>query len=1278
MDVYPEEYITHEAPLLVVSGLGSPERHWTIPPYPLLENGPCVTSSLPSITAPIADHLIDYFNKNDAAGMWCGRPERGVKGTRPVFRIRTVGRAYRLPPRKANSPSPSSPTSPTDDSYPTRSLHSPISPLSPDSPLYPDGVFLHIWLRKHQSLLPAVFTAFHELYVETDDVNQQNLKDNEIIASINLQRKHFLSASSGSLTQVSSVGSDELRSSGHRTKFVAVIISGGSILSSPNIEDRLSFIRRNTNLTTNATFFFLPKNSSPVELEQFVSSLLATLYPGAIEYYREMTKHSRRKRNKGSIPTPTVPTARALSSQAWILRYEIKLGIFAEFRQEMDAAGKNYETAYEKLFTEVFESTSSWTERWSEARLLSDVLTLRMIRCNLWNANYVAAKQRWSYHMKRTRDILDRKGKGTETYGFAAWLSRWNKCLAELIQSGNLPVFTTEISGAVRPPLIGLDTIEHDSPAIYAEALAIKSTNRHLSNMEILHHAGFYYLAASEWIKTRKARVSKISRDDWSSSDLHDTYLCPQPQEEAKTDHAALEISLLLSARAEFELRKQRRMADSITYRLVQLKMPRASEIPDLWCEILKDLRKIAPGYRKEGWWEFLEDVLWRILECGKCEGDPIAIITAAFELMCTIVFKEKEGWIYDLGCCLNGLVLKDKPMAVVRAREVVSMLSVSYTFESSAVHVGQTVHSQLTLSSSAHPSSAPLVFSELEITYEGGLKTVIIKHDPLIVEGTCGAPIQLVDLKGRLQEDHSLIDSVAGSATTSSKTYLVTNADLSIYPGQTKVYELSSILREVGSAKIMQATFGILNERFGLDLIFMLGEDATPSLVHPLPTKKVLSTNGGNALWWISSEDGTPKKRPIRAAQPERLIILPRPPKIEVFPKGLEKGTFINEVVKVELEVMNGEDEDADVKLSVKLHGWADENPPEIGWVSNDGSKSMTTTSAYNLGILVANSKSTLWFSFVSSSIPIDCTMEIKVQYHLLSDPETPIEKTATVDMPITNPFHPTFDFSPRVHPEPWSDYFSLSDDLFNKVNTNNENTPHMNGITQRWCLTTTVLAVGEDTIIVEGWELPMHTVEGGADCSISAGEQKPMLLNPNQSINLPFILDIQKYTFEDRSPSTIDTSLSLHWRRTSESPLTTTTLPVPRLFIPLREPRVLASLPSNPSTIGVLPLSYTIENPTNYFLTFSVLMETNPDFAFSGPKQTNIQLLPMSKSTLKYRLYPYVRNAWIKPSLKVVDRYFNKALKCSPGSEGMGMDKMGLVVWVSGDFGNMVDKSL
>jgi hypothetical protein len=511
-----------------------------------------------------------------------------------------------------------------------------------------------------------VFASFYSLYTETNDGGIQSLEDNKIITSINRTKKHFLASSNSSLTSASAIGSEEMRSSGHRTKYVVVILTERSIMSSSHIDTRLTAIRRETNLSTNVTFFVLQSNVSPVEFEQFVSGLLVTLYPGALEYYRELSKHSRRKRNKGSIPPPTIPASRALSSQAWTLRYEFKLGVFAEFRQEMDVAARNYETAYEKLLAEVFETTSSWSERWTEARCLSDALTLRIIRCNLWLNNCTVAQQRWSYHMSRIRDILDRRGKGTETYGYAAWASRWNTCLVELLRLAKLPVFTTSTLSSTMIP----GMLDSRLPAIYVRPE--KATER-LTPQEFLHHPGFYYYRAAEWIKVREERSKTINLDDGMNS--YDTYLCPPPKEERLVDYITQRISLLTLAKIEFDLRQHTGMVNAILYQLASLKMVKAKDSPELWADALKDLQSIAPSYRKDGWWNLLEDILWKILECSRRGGDASSVVLTEFELMCNSVFTKRSDRKYDLSRCLDDLGISSvKPTIVAMAGDVVNI----------------------------------------------------------------------------------------------------------------------------------------------------------------------------------------------------------------------------------------------------------------------------------------------------------------------------------------------------------------------------------------------------------------------------------------------------------------------------------------------------------------------------------------------------------------------------------------------------------------------------
>lgn len=52
------------------------------------------------------------------------------------------------------------------------------------------------------------------------------------------------------------------------------------------------------------------------------------------------------------------------------MRYEFEMGIFAKFRQEMDAAGRDYDSAYETLLEpELLDSVSYRSPRINEMRI---------------------------------------------------------------------------------------------------------------------------------------------------------------------------------------------------------------------------------------------------------------------------------------------------------------------------------------------------------------------------------------------------------------------------------------------------------------------------------------------------------------------------------------------------------------------------------------------------------------------------------------------------------------------------------------------------------------------------------------------------------------------------------------------------------------------------------------------------------------------------------------------------------------------------------------------
>ncbi|KAF8473879.1 Gryzun, putative trafficking through golgi-domain-containing protein [Kalaharituber pfeilii] len=1279
MDAYPPSYVEHNVPLLVLSGLRSTTDDAAQAGAPTH-----IACPIPPLDTPLANTLLRCFLATNASGIWSGKPDRSqrTRGPAPVFRIKAVGRDYYFPPRKANPPPLAAPTSPTPEALPSRTLHSPLSPHSPQSPLFPDGVMTHLWLSKHQDLVPAAFISCFELFTEAADSATQAQKDNELIKAINDLKRQFGTSTS---TNIAGSGSPT-ETNARRTRFAVIIISEKSVLHSPEIDERLGIIRRATGLDNNSTFFFLPSPSTPIEMQAFAKNVQLRLFPSCLEYYRDLSKHCRRKR-KNPIPSPTVPpttASTALSDAGWGIRYEIKLGIFAEFRQEMDAAARSYETAYESLISNIFSVTNSWSERWNEARLLVDMLTLRAVRCALWLESWTGAVRRWEYHIKKMRVLIDIKGKGTETYGFAAWMAIWNRAFAELIQAANIHIFAPvapEASNALVPSVVTNPDMQVYAPPEKAIQLSDK-----VRPQEHLHHSGFYYLAAANYAADRHTRILK-----YAEAEPYDDYLCYPPNEEStKVDHYGIQIELFELAKKEFTSRGQKRMADMISHNIARLKVERAKGT-DLE-ESLALLRELCTGYRQENWIPLLEEVLWRMVDCSKRSGDSSAQIVAELELLSSR-FQKRPGWTYDLMKCLeatkNGIV---RPVITLREEDVIPFFSASFTFKTPEACVADAVVSQLVMASNAHKGSAPVVWSRIRINIEGSMKAIILTHESTtLLTPPDTHNIRYIDIQGKLQEQ-ILNSDKATHSPSSPKAFLKAATDLSLYPGETKIIELSTILREAGEAKAITAVFELSDERPRLEIVVELqlynegwtddlGIGKNVGFGSRNRSHGEITLSGGNSAWWMKDRQGRFRKKPVRSEQPASLRILPKPPKIDLVFAGLHIPAFLDETIEVKFEICNYEDEEAEASLQVTLIGYPEGQGPPITWISSDDKPELETTSLYPLGTISTSSRVPTRFTFPVHTL-LDVAVEIAIHYHLLSDPETPIIKIVTLNIPVVSPFSIGHEWNPRVHPDKWPSYFSLSDDLFAP---DAQAQPKPTGLTQRWCLTTLITTVqtsqehmggtetegGRTALVVDEWELVVSDVGNGAHCSVlqAKSEGLGIVMNTSKPIEAPFILDIQRLTFEDRRPTHVDASLYITWRRGDSTSLNTSKIPIPRLFIPGSEPRVLAVAKKAPNPPHHILLDYCIENPTNYFLTFSIVMEANEAFAFSGPKQSSLQLAPLSKVNIRYHIWPFVRNAWIRPVLRVEDKYFNKTLRSISGGERgtMTIDKeKGVVVWV------------
>ncbi|PWY81793.1 hypothetical protein BO70DRAFT_315091 [Aspergillus heteromorphus CBS 117.55] len=1263
MDAYPEDYVAHNLPFILLSGLESSSDDDQQPvraDYPLLKDkGVKIYSDFQPLSGSVAEELRRVLLEEDASRVpWEPRDDAYADPSKFEYRIKSIGRSYSLPPRKADPPPASPPTSPTtgQDNGTSRGasvvLHSPISPLTPSSPTFPDGLLTPLWVTKHQNIVPAaVINCFPFCF----DPNMSSLRDNQLKIEINGLKKQW-------------------SSSGYKTRFIVVLLSeesNGNYVA--DAEDRVAGIRRATNLDQKS-MFLLPSDATLVELKEFATSLLSLLQPSVMEYYRDLSKHARRKRNRGNIPPPTAPptsgTSQTLSTQGWNVRYEFKLGIFAEFRREIDASLRNYESAYETLFgQEVFEYIAGWNPRFNDARMLGDVLAIRIIRCLLWTGQTTPAVRFWVSHRNRSKDIVDRRGKGTKNYGWEAWEARWSMVMGQLVRQANIPQFTS----------VGIPQDQFEEQySIFVPRDKSSSIQDMYLPWEQLHHEGYWIYRAAQHTEYRRTWAEQIPEDDRmppgqspasqiaNKAYLYDTYLVPEPHVEAPQpgadgfNHSLLRLDALKAALEEFSKRDQHRKTESISLEIAQEYMRMGS-----WPEAYEVLRPLWPTltWRRSSWWQLMEQFGWALRECAFRLHDSDMVLRVDWELRHS-VFQPRADWHYDLHESLEGIPsVKPKPSVVLRAEDVISSVTASFVFQKSEGNVGEPLQGQLVIKSCGQSSAKPIRFSEIKVVFEGCLRPIKLQSDHnLIADSTTPCTSMSPSLRDPSKaEGPSSIQS-----PTSGLTALTGIADLAIGPSQTKVYDLTCIPREAGESRVASITLAIEEENFDL-----------ASAITDLSPRE--------SYWWQRTSKGLSRRRVGKGRDTGRCKILPKPPKIRIELLNLRETYYTNEHIILNVAIHNEEDEPADVSVETRLFG-RPESAAKIRWFGEKGSLEAhgsgesTPTEGIShyikrpIGVMERSSHREVAIVLTDTSDASDYEIELSTVYNLVSDIQTPIIATVRVGVSIVRPFEANYEFLPRLHREPWPDFFSVDDDLLAQGED-----PTPGGLQQRWCLNSKVVSFALEPLVIEKMSLVLLGLNGAATCHLGSEEvvsPEVAEIHPEELRESNFILDLQKAILGDRRPTALTLALEIQWRRsaaddgslTDNSALTTSTLAIPRFVIPAGEPRVLASAKASSTLSGLIHLDYTLENPSMHFLTFNLTMEASENFAFSGPKTIVVQLVPMSRHVVRYHLLASKRGLWIQPQLLVVDTYFNKTLRVLP-TEDMRSDKKGILVWVDAE---------
>ncbi len=132
---------------------------------------------------------------------------------------------------------------------------------------------------------------------------------------------------------------------------IVLILPSHSASEDGHVEERLQFIKRHCGLEPKVNLFTLVRDVTEDNYTKFVKSLSKGLAEAVFLYYKDQEKRIKKKRSKiGNISRVTGgQTQKVLSTQGWLVRYDFKLAIFAEFRGDSEASVKFLESAYYTL-----------------------------------------------------------------------------------------------------------------------------------------------------------------------------------------------------------------------------------------------------------------------------------------------------------------------------------------------------------------------------------------------------------------------------------------------------------------------------------------------------------------------------------------------------------------------------------------------------------------------------------------------------------------------------------------------------------------------------------------------------------------------------------------------------------------------------------------------------------------------------------------------------------------------------------------------------------------
>ncbi|KAF9185891.1 hypothetical protein BGZ51_002352 [Haplosporangium sp. Z 767] len=963
MDTYPPEFVIHLQPTLIVTGLLPPEdasKHEinaaeknssdvqpTPSQKPVAQSGQQQHTSNPALEAQKAAMLHAMLSKNNVS-YWDNT--KGLAGS--LFYVIPEYRSYILPPTRKF----------LQQTGQQHLISSSFSPSWPTSPLYPDGLITPLWIRRHREQIPSVFIAFVDLWDResalakgSDGDNQRGFSDKGPLGVIDpAEREHDIVLAQELL--------ERRKASQERgVKFAAVILLQRSHMEDPSIEDRLTFVRKSAGLDIKSSFYALgPSNNQ--EISEFAVNLQRSQYEGSMNYYKEQVK--RHKKKKSNLPATTASVKplqphgmgggqqlaqqqqlqqqplQGLSVQGWMLRYEFKMGMFSECKQDIDNAVKHYESAY-GLLIDMFAVTSTITpgasgiqartKRWAEAKVLADCLCLKICKFHL----YLDAPSTALFHFRRHLIVFKAFSEswrmGDDSFEYWAWLGKQYRVFGDLIDIGTKSGF--------KLPVPSPGSVVYGSFAGMTEGA--KDLNK-FSGIGLGSGTTGFGIGPSGDAFMYGGNVGGGRGGGTHGPGAGINPLLSLSAERA-IDHLALTIELLTKSYEQFKRYKAGRMTLSL-----------ASEIAGTYYSAgkfemaLKFFERIGKTYRKEGWNLILTSILKWSVQCAKELGYWENVVEYLIEMLSPDMptTEEKRQSIFDELICIlytdnhpSNTVIH-KPL-VLSMPQINSFVACTVQFQKKTAFVSSGSKFQVQLSTQGGQGALPGPFRISYIHVE--FTDSALNHwfeDPRSYTQE-DAPED--NVKGIRAKDHKGM-SIEWKDCRNCTLEQITSKDdeqklrkawkkvvsLDICPFETKVLEGIIVPESEQTVRVVKVTLGIVTAHWNVALEFP-SQDLTHDPNNAESQQSIMPIHGEpSRRQWLdiveTSSDSEPTTK-LRfrnldngPRQTPAIRVVPRESKVEI--KTLFKSpAYLDEYLAVKIKVRNGETCPVAMEMDVELH---------------------------------------------------------------------------------------------------------------------------------------------------------------------------------------------------------------------------------------------------------------------------------------------------------------------------------------------------------------------